>query len=227
MIGSMNGTGSASPVREFWLAAECGALFAGVPVACAAGWMPVSIIPLLVVMAGLCWLVLRRQRQRSGRPERPDWTPGREWRRILRTYALALPVMVVLLWFIRPAALLSLPARHPGIWLLVMVAYPVISVLPQELIYRVFFFERYDPLFGRGRGMLAANAAAFSLGHLVFHNWPAVLLTLAGGWLFARTYQRTRSWGLVAAEHALYGCAVFTLGYGGFFYEGTLRWFQP
>jgi len=74
--------------------------------------------------------------------------------------------------------------------------------------------------------MIIANAVAFSVGHVVFHNWPAVALTLLGGWLFANTYERTSSLRLVAVEHALYGCAVFTIGYGAFFFEGTLRLFR-
>ena len=100
------------------------------------------------------------------------------------------------------------------------------SVLPQEVLYRVFFFERYRPLFGRGAGLVAASALVFGFGHIIFHNWLAVPLTLLGGWLFARSYRRTSSLLLIFIEHTLYGCAIFTIGYGEFFYQGTLRLFQ-
>jgi len=153
--------------------------------------------------------------------------PVTEWRRILMIYAAAIPCMVGLLWLIKPDALFSLISHRPKVWLLVMIAYPLISVLPQELIYRVFFFERYRPLFGHGFAMMAINAIAFSGVHALFHNWPAVILTLPGGALFAYTYERTSSLRLVAIEHALYGCAIFTIGYGTFFFEGTLRIFRP
>ena len=141
-------------------------------------------------------------------------------------YVISVPCMVAFLWWIKPDAMFSLILQHPKIWLLVMIAYPIISVLPQEFIYRVFFFERYQPLFGSGVTMIVASASVFSLGHIVFHNWPAVILTFVGGCLFGRSYQRTASLLLVSIEHALYGCAVFTIGYGAYFVEGTLRLFR-
>jgi hypothetical protein len=48
------------------------------------------------------------------------------------------------------------------------------------------------------------------------------LLTLIGGWFFAETYARTRSMRLVWLEHALYGCLVFTIGLGDYFYHGNV-----
>src|SRR5262249_34611456 len=150
-----------------------------------------------------------------------------EWRRILLNYAVAVPLLAGALWLTKPSAMFWLVLQNPKVWLLVMFAYPLVSVLPQEFVYRVFFFERYGPVFGRGTGMIAASAAVFSFAHVVFHNWPAVALTAVGGALFAKTYQRTSSILLVAVEHALYGCAIFTLGYGEFFFEGTLRLLRP
>jgi uncharacterized protein len=157
------------------------------------GWLPVTIIPLLLLMAGGCWLVLRYQHHVAVRALLRTPVPCAEWRRMRICYAVAIPCSICLLWATKPAALFSLMRQHPMIWLLVMVAYPLLSVLPQELIYRVFFFERYHALFERGDGMVVASAAAFSIGHVVFHNWPAVVLSLVGGWLFAGTYQRTSS----------------------------------
>jgi len=208
------------------LAIECGMLYVGVPVAYIAGWLPLTILPLLFVMSVGCWWVLRRQHTMSLQDLIRKEATWLEWRRILIHYAVAIPCLVCLLSLTNLAALFSLIIQHPKIWVLVIMAYPIISVLPQELIYRVYFFERYRPLFGRGFGMIAANAVAFSIGHIVFRNWPAVVLTLLGGLLFAKTYERTLSLRLVAVEHALYGCAVFTIGYGSYFYEGTLRLFR-
>jgi len=149
-----------------------------------------------------------------------------EWQRILRIYVVAVICLIGVLWLTRPEALFSLVMRRPQLWLLVMIAYPLISVFPQELIYRAFFFERYRPLFGRGNAMWLGSAVAFSFGHIVFHNMPAVALTLIGGWLFAQTYARTNSLRAVLAEHALYGWAIFTVGYGEFFFDGTMRLFR-
>ena len=209
--------------RKAGLAAECGALFLGVPTVCALGWLPLPIIPLLLVMAGGCWLAL--QRLRNARPRKPLFTnpARREWKRILFTYAVAIPLLLGLLWLMQPEAMFSLLKNHAAIWLLVMVAYPIVSVVPQEIIYRAFLFERYQSLFGRRWGMNAVSAALFSFGHIVFHNWPAVLLAFFGGWLFAVTYRRTGSLLAVSIEHALYGCAIFTIGFGQYFLAGTLK----
>ena len=46
-------------------------------------------------------------------------------------------------------------------------------------------------------------------------------MTAAGGWLFARDYARHRSLTLVCLEHAAYGCVIFTVGLGRFFYSGA------
>jgi membrane protease YdiL (CAAX protease family) len=117
-----------------------------------------------------------------------------------------------------PERWLELPRERPGLWLAVMVLYPLLSVVPQELLYRCFFFRRYRSLWGEGRGAVLASALAFGWAHVVFLSWISVLLTLAGGWILARTFERTRSLPLVALEHALYGCLVFTVGLGRHFY---------
>jgi hypothetical protein len=51
----------------------------------------------------------------------------------------------------------------------------------------------------------------------------AIGLAFAAGCLFGRTYQRTSSLLLVCAEHTLYGCAAFTIGYGEFFFDKTMQ----
>jgi uncharacterized protein len=54
--------------------------------------------------------------------------------------------------------------------------------------------------------------------HIVFRNPVAVILTLAGGILFARRQLQTGSLVVSSFEHAIYGCFVFTIGLGQFFY---------
>jgi membrane protease YdiL (CAAX protease family) len=222
MLGLMNRLGTSPRAQKFWLALECGALFIGAPAAGATALLPAPVIPLLLLVALGCGLALRLRYKISLRDLLRTHVPAREWRRILVIYLVAVPCLVGLLWFIKPAALFSLLLQHTGIWLLVMFAYPILSVFPQELIYRAFFFKRYQPLFGQGRGMILASAALFSFGHVLFHNWPAILLSFAGGCLFGRTYQRTSSLLPACIEHSLYGCAAFTIGYGAFFFDSTV-----
>ena len=54
-------------------------------------------------------------------------------------------------------------------------------------------------------------------------NWIAPALTLIGGIVFGFTYERTRSSLVVAVQHALFGCFLFTIGLGWFFYSGGGR----
>jgi membrane protease YdiL (CAAX protease family) len=73
------------------------------------------------------------------------------------------------------------------------------------------------------RACILASAAAFGLAHLVLWNPLAVGLSALGGWMFASTYLRTRSLPAVCWEHALYGVALFTIGFGRYFVTGWLR----
>ncbi len=212
--------------QKIRLACECAALYLGIPALYAAGWLPVPVIPFLILLAAGGWLVLERYYKISVAGRLRAEVPATDWHRIFITYVIALPLLAGLLWLIKPEAMFSLLRHHPGFWLLIMFAYPVLSVLPQEVMYRALFFARYRPLFGEGIGMVIASAVMFSFCHVIFHNWISLPLTFIGGWLFARSYQRTSSLLLPCVEHALYGCAIFTLGYGEFFYKGTLHVFQ-
>ncbi len=107
--------------------------------------------------------------------------------------------------------------------MMVMCLYPLLSVVPQEIIFRPFFFRRFEPLFPRPWLMLAASAITFGFAHVLFQNWVAVLMCMAGGLIFAITYQRTRSLAVVWFEHALYGCFIFTIGLGTYFYHGSVQ----
>jgi len=84
-----------------------------------------------------------------------------------------------------------------------MLLYPALSVLPQRVVYRVFFSHRYRPLFPSPRARVIGSAALFAFTHVVFGNWVAPARTAAGGLLFAATYERSGSALAAAAEHAL------------------------
>ncbi len=116
--------------------------------------------------------------------------------------------------------LFHFPRSRTGLWLLVMVFYPVLSAYPQEIIYRAFFFHRYQGLFPRVGCMLLFSALSFCWLHAIFDNWLAPALTLPGGWLFAKAYEERKSLLAAGLEHAVYGCIVFSSGLGLYFYEG-------
>lgn len=119
-----------------------------------------------------------------------------------------------------PDKFLNFPLQHPLLFVLFLVVYPLFSVLPQELLYRTFFFERYQLIFSNPKIMILASTIAFSYLHIMYNNYESVILTLVGGYFFSRSYEVTRSLLLVTFEHSLYGILVFTLGLGGFFMRG-------
>ena len=177
-------------------------------------------LPVLFIAAWVCLALLWRdptfQRDQLWRREQL-WT----WLRGPLALALLLGTLAALgLYLLEPGHLFDLPRNSPWRWLLVMLLYPLLSVVPQELVFRTFFFHRYGRLFGGPWVVTAASAVAFSWAHVVLLNGVAVGLTFLGGWLFARTYLRTRSLVATAVEHAVYGCLLFTVGLGRWFVTG-------
>jgi membrane protease YdiL (CAAX protease family) len=142
---------------------------------------------------------------------------------ILRLFIGGVVTLAVLLAIISPDKFFSLIRQRPAVWAIVMVAYPVLSVYPQELLYRAYFFHRFAPLFRSRLTMILASAVLFCWAHLLFQHWIPLVSTLIGGLIFAWRYDRTRSLAAVSIEHALYGQLIFTIGLGAYFYEGTIR----
>jgi membrane protease YdiL (CAAX protease family) len=124
-------------------------------------------------------------------------------------------------WSRGGSGLFYLPRQRPLVWLGVVVLYPLFSVYPQELMYRTFFFHRYGRLFARPETLIAVNGLLFGWSHIIVHHRVAILLASVGGWLFAWTYQRSRSTALVALEHGLYGDFIFSVGIAGMFVNGV------
>lgn len=100
-------------------------------------------------------------------------------------------------------------------WLLFVLIYAFLSVYPQEIVYRTFFFRRYRTLFKSNELFLFLNAVLFSLGHIFFRNTLVLVITCVGGLLFALNYSQNKSTVLVSLEHALYGSWLYTVGMGG------------
>jgi membrane protease YdiL (CAAX protease family) len=177
-------------------------------------------IPILLTVTIICaWLLWRDplfDRSRFRLPE--HFTPFLK-RVVIKAVIVAILLIMGLLT-VAPEKIFNFPLSKTGHWLLFMILYPFLSALPQELIYRAFFFHRYQPLFSGEGQMALASVTAFSFMHIIFGNAIAPLLTIPGGYLFCRTYARTGSLPAAAIEHAAYGNIVFTVGLGIYFYNG-------
>ena len=68
---------------------------------------------------------------------------------------------------------------------------------------------------------IGANAAIFSLAHLMYWNWIVAVFTFAGGLAFATGYLR-RGLPWAWALHAIAGNILFAVGMGIYFYSGNV-----
>ncbi len=199
---------------------ECCVLFIALPVVVYYNWLPIPKIAALLIITLICVLILAIDdsyvlQRLSYRPRQ-----SKIWKRIINNTALVAVGIFVLVIFLQPDRLFQLPSNRPVVWGIILALYPLLSALPQELIYREFFFHRYKKLFGTGWMMVAASASLFAFLHIIYDNYWAIIISLIGGFMFARTYRQSRSLYVVSIEHAIYGCLIFTIGLGNYFYEG-------
>ncbi|WP_432411093.1 CPBP family intramembrane glutamic endopeptidase [Rasiella sp. SM2506] len=136
------------------------------------------------------------------------------WRRIMVTFIVVAVTTTAYVWFLDKDALFFVPVNKPGLFVAILFVYTFLSVWPQEIIYRTFFFERYEALFENKTLFIFINAIVFSLAHLFFRNTLVLVLTFIGGIIFGYTYLKFRSTTAVSIEHALYGNWLFTVGMG-------------
>ena len=200
--------------------AEFAALYIGAPLAIALFLPPRSMFLALFVLT-LAGLVLLWR------------TGGFEWRSLIAGFR-RVPVWQVLFFglivglvgwaiiqitqpdYARPLTPERL--RFLGvIWLL----YPLISALPQELIFRPLFFHRFGSLFPDRGTAIAVNAAVFSFAHLMYWSIVVAVLTLIGGWIFARAYL-LRGFPSAWILHGIAGNVLFTVGMGAYFWSGAV-----
>lgn len=122
-----------------------------------------------------------------------------------------------------PDRFLILPKTRPELWVIILFGYPLISAMPQEFLYRVFFFKRYQTIFPQTNLMIWSNTVCFSFLHFMYDNWVAPTLTLIGGFLFASSWNKHKNFLSIWIEHAAYGLSLFTSGLGQYFYENMAR----
>lgn len=208
------------PASRWYLRTEFAVVFFGLVTAYALLWRGTSPIPVLLVLgAAAVWHLLR-----TGFDRRSFWRAEAlkaQWRPMLTLWTLTAAGCAAAVAVLTPDLLLVLPREQPLLWALVVVLYPLLSVYPQELLFRAFLFHNYEPVFGP-TGTVAASALAFGFAHIAFGNWVAVVLSAAGGWIFATRYRETRSLLVASVEHALYGLLMFTVGLGQYFYHGSV-----
>lgn len=200
---------------------EFAAVFVVIPLLLYYRVVPNAPIPFLVVLALVAWVVLWRDPSFDRAHLTNIHGAARSVGPVLLRTTMLCAALGIAVWRLAPQLLFHFVKTAPGFWAVVMLLYPLLSVYPQELIFRAYFFHRYQPIFGAGWFMLVASALVFGFMHIALGNWISVALSTVGGFLFALTYQQSGSLLLACMEHALFGNFIFTIGLGQFFYHGT------
>ena len=205
------------------LAAEFAVLYLVAPVAIAVMLPPGLLLPAVLFLTAVGLALLHRTPGFSWRELTTGW--GRiAWARVAAMAAAAALVGLAVMLALRPAALLEPGRSAPLLLLAIVLLYPPLSALPQEVLFRPLFFRRYGGLLPRGEtAQVALNAAVFSLAHLIYWSWVVALMTFAGGLAFAHAYRVRGSFAEAVALHAAAGCVLFALGLGAWFYVGYAR----
>ena len=183
----------------------------------------IALLPVLAVIL----MFLSVDRTFSLRRELTRGFSFRQFFYILLTFAVGGGIVANYVAQYHPELFLEFPRNRPETYTRIMLLYPLMSVLVQELVYRTFFFHRYGVLFGNWWwAAILLNGVLFGLGHIVIGTPLAVYGTMATGVLFAWRYAMTRSFWAVFIEHTLWGALVFTVGLGRYFFTGVgiLTW---
>lgn len=161
------------------------------------------------------------------------FTGGFDWRSLIRgwgnvpwinvlVFGLAVAVIAwAVMQVTRPDYFRPLTVERLRFLGVIWLFYPILSALPQELIFRPLFFHRYGSLFPDERMALLSNAAVFSFAHLMYWSWVVAIMTFVGGWIFALAYRR-RGFPSAWVLHGIAGNILFTLGMGAYFYTGNV-----
>nr|WP_319393995.1 CPBP family intramembrane glutamic endopeptidase [uncultured Desulfobacter sp.] len=182
-----------------------------------------KIVPILILLGIGIYVYLKNQTDFQNSNLIRFTNMGTHAKGMLLIIGFGVPVLIAFTRQMIPGHLFSFPATHPKMWTIVMVAYPVLAALPQELIFRCFFFHRYGKILVHPKAMILANGISFGMFHMFYGNPVAPLLSMAAGFLFAWRYHRSQSLPIVAIEHGIWGNLIFTIGTGWYFYSGAIQ----
>lgn len=210
------------PVALPRLRVEFGLFYVVLPLIIAVLFPPNWMFPALFALTGLGIMLLH-------------WTPGFQWAELrydwanwsLREVVLFTAFMSVfcvgLIQVTRPDAAFFLLVHRPEMLAFIWIGYPVLSALPQELLFRPLFFRRYHAILPEGRAAYVLNAAIFSFAHLMYWSWIVALMTFAGGLLFTWAYRQRGSFFYAVLLHAIAGNIIFAVGLDVYFYSGNVQ----
>jgi uncharacterized protein len=171
-----------------------------------------KLIPLISLFA-YCFIVLYR----NGEIKVKHFPGSVDWKIIFIRFILFVLILFTAVAFSSKNLWADFSGNKKLIIMLAL--YPLLSALPQELIFRKFFFHRYAGLFSNRDFLLVINILLFSFAHIYFGNWIVIVFTLVGGLIFTLTFLKYKSLWVVTVEHSLYGLLILSSGLSPYFYK--------
>ena len=202
-------------VKFPWLhLVELALLFVIMPLLYVADALPVhKLIPLVALLVYCTIVMLVNKPVNANR-----FSLACDWKLILIRFVIINVVVFLVIRFVLHGELFADLQKNRKLFYMILM-YPLLSALPQEVIFREFFFYRYNTLFRNPSVLVIMNVVLFAFAHIYFGSWLVIIFTLVGGTIFALTYRQTRSLLAVTIEHTLYGLMVLCSGLGEYFYK--------
>lgn len=199
---------------SFDRAFELTVLFVIMPLLYVVDVLPVhKVVPLVMLLAYCVIVLLVKKPINENR-----FSLIANWRLIMLRFAIIAVVVFLVIRFVLHVDFFADLEHNRKLFYMILM-YPLLSVLPQEIIFREFFFYRYAPLFKSSSWLMAANIVLFVFAHIYFGSWIVTIFTFVGGTIFTLTYRQTGSLLVVSIEHTLYGLLVLSSGLGAYFYK--------
>ena len=209
-------------VSNLRLKAEFAGFFVTAPLLIAVLFPPNWMFPALFVFTSIGIALLHRTPGFAWAELRYGW---RNWRWVeLILFVLAMIAFCsVLVLVTRPDAAFFLLLNRPEFLAVIWLGYPLLSALPQELLFRTLFYRRYHAILPEGAALPLLNAGVFAFAHLMYWSWIVTIMTFAGGLLFSWAYRKRGSFFFAVLLHAIAGNIIFAAGLGIFFYTGNVQ----
>lgn len=204
---------------RLWL--EFGLFYLMSPLLIAVFLPPTQMFPALFAFTGLGLLLLVLTPQFHWR-RLLDGARNWHWREFLGFTLICVLGFTAIIQLLRPEAAFMLVKERPELLGIIWLFYPLVSALPQELLFRVLFFRRYRAILPRGGQANLLNAFIFSFAHLMYWSWVVAVITFIGSFVFSHAYRTRGSFLYAVLLHAIAGNLLFTVGMGAYFYSGNV-----
>mgnify|MGYP000386019051 CR=1 FL=1 len=137
-------------MKKFWLRVEFLFLFVAIPLLI--NFYPHTFHPFLflgLVLVYILFLNLRLKKMRKKRifafyHHHRQLLPD-----IYRRVIASLAVIIIFIIIYDHYLMFNMIKKDPWTWLMLIALYPILSVIPQEIVYRSFFFARYKKIFAK------------------------------------------------------------------------------